>query len=50
MWGYSAALSLERVKGIYSKFRINNKFVKDLSKPLKKSDTFDSMSGMMQMI
>lgn len=46
----SAALSLEREEGIYRKFRINAKLVKDVLKYLKKSDIFDSMSVMMPMI
>lgn len=46
----SAALFLEREEGIYRKSRINAKLVKDVLKCLKKSDVFDSMSVMMQMI
>lgn len=45
-----AALFLEREEGIYRKSRINAKLVKDVLKCLKKSDVFDSMSVMMQMI
>lgn len=46
----SAALSLKREEGIHSKFMKNTKFVKDILKCLKKLDTFDSMSVIMQMI
>lgn len=46
----SAALSLEREEGIYRKFRINAMLLKDVLKYLRKSDIFDGMSVMMQII
>jgi len=46
---WAGAFLLEREKGIYRKFRINTKLVKEVLKCLKRSDMFDNMSVMMQM-